>query len=547
MKKRMLILIFVLMTMIASYPAHSCPGCIAVETDLKLSICAEYKGVPYSFGMNYAPDSGGFYWKADIASFRQIESAAENCIHVEDDFALKICCAAYQGVNYTFTLNYSPRADGHYWKADTSTFSRTLNRPSTPQIGANFIRFYWSEPPADGLNKTEPYYQPDEIFRRFADLGIQTFRQFVKADLLWNVVEPKDNQWNWEAADSVLPNPNYEPIVTLMAMQYSSATPPWAVKTDKFQKHVGTEARDYITTVVRRYAPYIKYWELGNEMDHWRVLDESTIPASADKLPASLPSDGFSPQEQGVFLAEVAAIIRQNDPDAVIVLPGMGGLDDYLTETWLPGVIEGGGKDWFDIVNYHYYPGWEQYTILRPKFQAALERLGIANKPIWMTETGTTSDPTLTLRTNYPNSPQEQAADVFRRIIQAYGFGDSMAIWHCYLSSEGFESTWREYGLISAQGEIKPSYYAFRLLTQEMLPFKQIERLSSDARGINAYRITTAAGQVRYVVWGKGSYTIPTGITQRVSVVPNADGAYTWQSARSGEVLALTTTPVVLK
>ena len=96
-----------------------------------------------------------------------------------------------------------------------------------------------------------------------------------------------------------------------------------------------------------------------------------------------------------VFLAQVAAYIRARDPDAVIVMPGMGGLDDYTLHTWFAGVIEGGGTDWFDVVNYHFYPTWMQYIPLRPRLTAFLEQHGIADKPVWLTETGSSADPTL--------------------------------------------------------------------------------------------------------------------------------------------------------
>jgi hypothetical protein len=96
-----------------------------------------------------------------------------------------------------------------------------------PQIGLNFIRFYWSKSPKSGLDTSTVYRQPDWIFNDFANLGVHAFRQFVKADLLWDIVEPRDDQWNWEGEDVVLKNPEFEPIVTLFRMQYSSPTPPW--------------------------------------------------------------------------------------------------------------------------------------------------------------------------------------------------------------------------------------------------------------------------------------------------------------------------------
>lgn len=419
----------------------------------------------------------------------------------------------------------------------------------TPQIGLNFIRFYWNEPRGGALNTTTSYFQPGWIFADFADLGIHAYRQFVRADLLWNIVEPQDDQWNFSAADAVLlADQPFEPIVTLFAMQFSSPTPPWVQDPEDFEKTIGPEAEEYLKTVVQRYAAVVKYWELGNEMNHWRAADAGETSHPGGKVPGSMPQGGFSPQEQGLFFAQAAAIIRQYDPDAVIVMPGMGGLDDYTLNTWLAGVVQGGGTDWFDILNYHYYSSWERYSPQRQALDSTLQNLGIADKPIWLTETGASASPQVTVRTNYPNSPETQAADIFRRIVQAYGHGDALVMWHTYISSPPEnDNTWALYGIRTEAAVALPSYYTFKLLTEELIPFSQVEKLSAQARGLNAYRITTQAGQVRYVAWGSGNFQIPAGVQEYTSVIPDAQGHFSWQPAQSGSNLALNAIPLLLR
>ncbi|MFQ5342538.1 MAG: hypothetical protein ACE5F6_13420, partial [Anaerolineae bacterium] len=428
----------------------------------------------------------------------------------------------------------------------TSGSTPALNRPEDPQIGLNFIRFFWESPGEP--DTTTPYVQPEWIFDDFAELGIHAFRQFVRADLLWNTVEPQNDEWNFDQADAVITNPDFEPIVTLFSLQYASATPPWATDSSEFQKTLGPEARDYLETIIQRYGPYVKYWEIGNEMDHWRAADPDAVNPNPPNLPPSYPLDGFSPQEQGVFLAQVAAFIRERDPDAVIIMPGMGGLDDHTLNTWFAGVIEGGGTDWFDVVNYHYYPTWQAYSRRRQDLQTFLEDHGIADKPVWLTETGSTASPTLTVRTDYPNSPESQAADVFRRLIQAYGYGDSLAIWHTYIGSPDTPGNmWRLYGIRTDTAEAQPSYYTFKLLTTELIPFESVEILSSVPAGENSFKITTEAGDVKYVAWGSGNFAVPAGMTQMTLVIPNTDGSFTWQVVEAGDVIALAPEPVLLK
>ena len=434
--------------------------------------------------------------------------------------------------------------------ASTLNPNPVLRRPANPQIGLNFIRFYWSDRP-NALDTTTPYLQPEAIFREFKDLGVHAYRQFVKADLFWDIIEPKDNQWNFAQADSVLTNAEFEPIVTLFRMQYASPTPPWATSPQQFQKKMGIEATDYVETVVKRYAPYVKYWEIGNEMAFWRAADPGSQTGKQlegeEKLPAAHPFDGYSPREQGVFLAQAAALIRKHDPDAVILLTALPGLDDYGWNTWLPGVLETGGKDWFDLVNYHYYNGWEQFTLLRPKFQEQLKKLGLDKKPVWCTETGVTSNPKLTIRTNYPNSTETQAADIFRRIVSAYGHGDAFVMWHTYITNSDTAGTWSAYGIRTEKANPQPSLYTFKLLTSELVPFTRVETISANARGINAYKITTQTGAVKHVAWGAGNYTVPTGVSQMTSVIPQANGSLAWQPVQAGKSIALSLNPVLLK
>ena len=420
-----------------------------------------------------------------------------------------------------------------------------------PQLGLNFVRFFWAEGrpgPAAALD----CYQPDVIFRDLDTLGATAYRQFVKADLLWDLVEPANDQWAFAHADQVIPTKGFVPIPTLFAMQYASPTPPWEHDPAKFQKTLGPEAREYLETVVRRYAPYVKYWEIGNEMEHWRIADPGDggleRARKADRVPDSRPAKGFTPREQGRFLAQAAAIIRANDPDAVIVLPGMAGLDEYSLETWLPGIIAGGGPDCFDILNYHYYSGWESFVVRRPRLAAAMQKLGINGKPVWQTETGSSSDPTLTLRTDYPNSPETQAADVFRRIVEGYGFGDSLVLWHCYVPSPPDpQNPWRAYGVREAAGQPNAAGFAFKLLADELVPWATVKRLEADPRARNLYRFKLPDGTYKFVAWGAGTYTVPAGITRCTSVVPAADGSFAWKSVAPGDTIPLALNPVLLK
>jgi len=411
---------------------------------------------------------------------------------------------------------------------------------SDPQIGLNFIRFAW----VSRGRHAQPVLSDAELLADLAALEVDAVRQLVRADLLWREVEPQDDAWDFSRADRILTSVPGTPIVTLFSMQYASPTPPWA-DADAFQATLGPEAEDYLDTVVRRYRDHVRYWEIGNEMDHWRVADPGAQVRSSAKAPPHKPVGGFSPEAQGAFLAEVAAFIRARDPDAVIVMPGMAGLSPYVLHDWLPGIIRGGGKDCFDVVNYHYYGPWDRGIQQRTRLAASLKRLGLQGKPVWLTETGSTASPGLRLRTDYPNGPPSQAADVFRRTLPAWAAGDSLVLWHAHISSpERPGNRWQLYGLRRGDGTMLPSWYSFKLLTKEVTPFAAVTSMAGMGREQHGYRVQRRDGGLRWVFWGRGEVRPPSGAGHYTSVAPS-QGGHQWTPV--GGSLRLSAEPILVR
>jgi len=139
LKNNMVKAVMFLAIMLMSGNVHSScdTGCIAVGNDLRLSTCVEYQGAQYAISLDFSPNTDGFYWKADVPSFKALQTADNTCIRVENDLILKLCCATYQGKNFRFNLNYTPYpADptGYYWKADVSTFSYADQQTSLDKV-----------------------------------------------------------------------------------------------------------------------------------------------------------------------------------------------------------------------------------------------------------------------------------------------------------------------------------------------------------------------------------------------------------------------------
>lgn len=411
----------------------------------------------------------------------------------------------------------------------------------SPRVGVNFMRYHWDRP-------GENTQSVADINGRVTGLGVDAMRQMMRADLVWRDVEATDNQWDFSRADAVLLSSPVEPVVTLFSLQYASPTPPWARGESAFQSEMGPEAVDYVTTVVKRYAKHVRYWEVGNEMDHWRAADPGAKRRAPGRLPPHRPSGGFTPEQQGKFVADVAAIIRRHDSDAVILMPGMAGLSPYVLQTWLPGFVKGAGLSAFDVVGYHFYGSWTAQVERRKALARALSNAGLGDKPVWLTETGSTSAADLRQRTNYPNSPESQAADVFRRIVSAWGQGDRAVFWHSFVDSPNRpQNRWRGYGLFRSDGTAKPAHAAMRMLAGHLKGFKSISRIEGLSAGQHGYRFELANGTHRWVFWGTGTVDAPTDPYAKgmASVVPGQTGKHAWRAVP--DRLTLSAVPWLLR
>ena len=333
----------------------------------------------------------------------------------------------------------------------------------------------------------------------------------------------------------------------MFSPRYASPTPPWETDPALFQKALGPEAYDYLDHVLTRYTPTVRYWELGNEMYHWVAADPPATAAAIADLPASYPLDGYSPEEQAEFLAAAAAHIRSYDPDALIVLPSVIA-GNAATDEWIARVVEHSGSDWFDVVSYHSYAEWTVARADRPHLDVQIAALGLDDKLVQLTETGSSSDPLNTTRTDYPNSETTQAADVFRRVLPGWAAGDSTALWHTYREHTDEVNTGIEgSALFEEDGAAKPSAWAMMLLTTELLPFVQVTDASSVPNSVYAYEVRSADGATHWVVWGSGTWTVPDGMTEQTSVMADTTGVYTWTPAVGGDSIALDDTPILLR
>ena len=146
---------------------------------------------------------------------------------------------------------------------------------------------------------------------------------------------------------------------------------------------------NFLTKVVERYdgdgiddaagleIP-IKYWEVMNEPE----MQGGGIGGAGEDLKFFVGTS----QEYLSILKTSYETIKKVDPEAKVAHAGMAGMQKNFQDFWDP-VFAGGGGNYFDIANIHTINTDERredmYVL---KFQRYLEKFGIKDKPIWVTE-----------------------------------------------------------------------------------------------------------------------------------------------------------------
>jgi hypothetical protein len=184
---------------------------------------------------------------------------------------------------------------------------------------------------------------------------------WVRIPLRWSLIEPANTtpenyQWpaDFDTALAQLGRQNIRIILTL------SDNPSWAATFGHgpIDKTDIRELVEFMVAAVDHYGaqPYnVKYWEIYNEPDN----------GSEQFARLGYGFFGNQPEAYADTLASIYQPMKIADPQAQIVMGGLaydnwpedGG---HFVKDFLDRVLQNGGGDFFDVMNFHYYTsfGW---------------------------------------------------------------------------------------------------------------------------------------------------------------------------------------------
>ena len=233
------------------------------------------------------------------------------------------------------------------------------------------------------------------------------------AYVAWPNLEPQRGHWHFEMLDRYVSLAEEHHVTLLLPLGLS---PTWASArpTEKSTYQPGNAAeprdiqdwRNYVKTVANRYKGRIHEYEIWNEPNlkgFWTgdVTDMVRL------------------------TREAAEIIRETDSHATVVSPsattenGLGWLSEFLHQ---------GGGQWVDVIGYHFYvmpQPPEAAVSLIQKVHQVMQENGVAEKPLWNTETG------WALPKPFP-SPDLAADYVVRTYVLNWAGGVQRLYWYAW-------------------------------------------------------------------------------------------------------------------
>lgn len=164
---------------------------------------------------------------------------------------------------------------------------------------------------------------------------------------------------------------------------------------------------------------------------------------------------------------------------------------------------------YIDIFNIHNYSQLQDYDAFNARIHAFLEKRGIGDYPILITESGCVNEGEATLPTDVDrckaHTPEQEmiVADFIPKAQIKRQFG---GVWrnHFFIFASFHERGGRkDWGIIRRDGTARPGLAAFAALTAELDGFRILGRAEAGP-GVEAYLYDRGDGQKTLAFWGKG-------------------------------------------
>lgn len=307
----------------------------------------------------------------------------------------------------------------------------------------------------------------EKYLELLSDIGVG----WVRTSANWSAIEASPGKYNWHYLDQIVDALHQRNLKILLTVGH---TPCWA-RIDQSEscisgaskaKHAGSDLPQirywsrFVAMLSHRYDGYVAAIEIWNEPNYsasvsiagGRTNSETLLSAYRDKL-----------------LDPAADAIHRASPNMLVAAPALGlsGINtpQKLTEV-LRIVLQGEAAKKIDVVTLHIYPGGHDVFVYGRAARAAMQSMGIGNKPFWLSEFGTSAD-----RWNAPGSFTAETLNKQKSFLTTtLQKNDSERLfdklfWYAFGDNDLFGATWSEHkklGLVDNDLNPRPVFTALR-------------------------------------------------------------------------------------
>ena len=334
--------------------------------------------------------------------------------------------------------------------------------------------------------------------------------KWVTTVLPWSVIEPTKGNYDWSSFDAKAQNAKAAGM-DVFVLFFSN--PAWAAALPGGPLTDTRDLVDFMTLAAERYdcdgtddalgSPCVHYWSFYAEPDN-------------GDLGQAYEGKGYWGHNGAGFAAmlfQVSPAIHAANPQAKVLIGGLAYdwfeeesgpfVRSFLTDTLttLNG-YPGGAPAYIDAVAFHFYPiSGARWPTIREKaleVRGIMERHGAGDLPLLCPETGFWSS------SKFGSSEQKQAQWLAQMYVRGVSVGIPFLSWYQVFDiaeAGGVDDLYpdRTSGLLRKDGALKPSYYAYRTMTQELAWARYLRSLQqADAEG---YVFRMPNGREKTVAW----------------------------------------------
>lgn len=370
----------------------------------------------------------------------------------------------------------------------------------------------------------------------------------VRIPLSWSTIEPVNTspaEYRW--------SPDYDERLAQISLNHMDViltiegNPSWAATTPTgpIDKVPIGEFVEFVVAAVQRYSspPYnVKLWEFYNEPDNGDLLWA---------VNSGLGYWGIDPEAYADMLAAVYGPIKQVDPEAQVLIGGL--CFDFWEEEggpfikdFLDRVLEHGGGEYFDILNFHYYPTafaskWNSYgpgLVGKTRFLRYKLAAFDLHKPVTCTEAGVEN----------VNTGTDEIQSRYVPILYVHTMAADLLSLSWFMLVDQDPGYWKT-GLLRADLTRKPAFYAYQTASQRLGKASYVGALSSAEKGtdaMEAYRFLGQDGQTQFIVaWTNEEQEHPLPLQAKQVLIVDKYGSKRWLYDISDRRLdGVTTVPV---